>query len=157
MYFITTTTSTASIYGYEVLVAIGSGLCFQLCYTVVAAKLPEHEIPGAIGLMNVAQIGSIAISLSIAGSIFQNVGYNNLKTALAGYDFTESDIRSALAGAQSAILSMGDSTVSGLAIDAIVKTISTLFIMIIAGGAVTMAAGLFMRREKLQLQMGTVG
>ena len=101
--------------------------------------------------MNVAQIGTVAISLSIAGAIFQNLGYSFLKDALLQYNFSDAELRAALAGAQSAILAHGDEAVVELAIGAIVKTISKIFALVIAAGAFTLVSAVFMKREKLEL------
>ena len=48
-----------------------------------AAKVDKKDHPKAIGFINVGQIGTIAIALSIAGCLFQNVGFNDLKHAFA--------------------------------------------------------------------------
>jgi hypothetical protein len=101
--------------------------------------------------MNVAQIGSVAISLTIAGAIFQNIGFIYLKDALLEYNFSDAELRAALAGAQSAILAHGDGIVVDLAIAAIVKTISRIFALVIAGGAFTLVSACFMKMEKLEL------
>jgi hypothetical protein len=151
MFKIDATMSTSAIYGYEILIAVGGGLTQQIGYSVAAASVKPHEVPAAIGFINVAQIGSIAIALSIAGSIFQNVGFSDLKAALAAYNFSDADIRSALAGAQSTILTQGDQTVIGIAVTSIAGTISKLFALIIAAGALIIVSSIFMKREKLQL------
>lgn len=105
--------------------------------------------------MNVAQIGLLAIALSIAGSIFQNVGFSDLKAALAAHHFSDSDIRNALAGAQSTILTQGDEKVIGIAVNSIAGTISKLFALVIAAGSLVIVSSIFMKREKLQLNPGT--
>jgi len=151
MYTITTTSAVTSIYGFEILIAIGSGLIGQIGYSVAAAKVKPSEVPAAIAFMNVAQIGTVAISLSIAGAIFQNLGYSFLKDALLQYNFSDAELRAALAGAQSAILAHGDEAVVELAIGAIVKTISKIFALVIAAGAFTLVSAVFMKREKLEL------
>lgn len=151
MYTITTSSTAATIYGFEILIAIGSGLIGQIGYSVAAAKVKPSEVPAAIGFMNVAQIGSVAISLTIAGAIFQNIGYIYLKDALLEYNFSDAELRAALAGAQSAILAHGDGSVVDLAIAAIVKTISRIFALVIAGGALTLVSAGFMKMEKLEL------
>lgn len=151
MFRITPTTSTSAIYGFEILIAVGGGLTQQIGYSIAAASVKPHEVPAAIGFINVAQIGSLAIALSIAGSIFQNVGFSDLKAVLAAYNFSDADIRNALAGAQSAILTQGDETVIGIAVTSIASTISKLFAMIIAAAALIIVSSVFMKREKLML------
>jgi hypothetical protein len=152
MYRVKPATHTAAIYGFEVLIAVGVGLIFQTGYNVAAAKVDPKDVPASIGFINVAQIGSVAIALSISGSIFQNLGYRYLREALASYDFSEASLRSALAGAQSVVLNHEGSVVRGLAIDAIVATIDKLYALVLAAGALTFVSACFMRWEKLKLE-----
>jgi hypothetical protein len=152
MYRVKSTTHTAAIYGFEVLIAVGVGLIFQTGYSVAAAKVDPKNVPASIGFINVAQIGSIAISLSISGAIFQNLGYHYLREALASYDFSEATLRSALAGTQSAVLSHEGAVVRRLAIDAIVATIDKLYALVLVAGALTFVSACFMRWEKLKLE-----
>lgn len=151
MFLIKPDTSASKIYGFEILIAIGGGLVQQVGYSIAATVVQPHEVPAAIGFMNVAQIGSVAIALSISGAIFQNVGFINLRDALAGYNYSTQDLRNALAGAQSIILSEGGEKVVNLAIGAIVDTIATLFALVIAAGALMMVCSVLMKREKLNL------
>lgn len=152
MYRVTSTTATAAIYGFEILIAVGIGLIFQTGYSVAAAKVSPENVPASIGFINVAQIGSIAISLSISGAVFQNLGYSYLRSALASYGFSEAALRSALAGTQSAVLGQEGEVVRGLAVEAIVKTIGRLYVLVMAGGALTFVSACAMRWEKLKLE-----
>jgi len=151
MFLIGPTTKAAAIYGFEALIAVGSGLTQQIAYSIAAAKVQPHEVPAAIGYITIAQVGSMAIALSISGAIFQNVGFSSLKVVLAEYNYTNGEIRSALAGAQSAILAQGNDIVRELAIGSIVDTVAKLFALIIAAGGLMLVSALFMKREKLQL------
>jgi hypothetical protein len=123
----------------------------QVAYSVVAAKVKPNEIQIAIGFINVAQIGSIAIGLSISSSIFQNVGFIKLRDALEQFHLPDNELRAALGGAKSAIYASGQTQIQKLAVDAIVATISKVWILTITAGAVSLASGLFMKREKLEL------
>jgi MFS family permease len=153
MFTINTTTSISKIYGYEILIAFGTGFMFQNAYAIAAAKVPIRDRPGAIGFINVSQIGTIAIGLAIAGSLFQNLGFNSLKTAFAGYGFSDDYIRSALAGSISPVFSSSDEKIVQIAIDSVSKTIQRVFGMTIAGAAVTFVAGLLMKHEKIALDV----
>ncbi len=73
MFKVTPNTETAAIYGFEVLIAAGSGLTQQISYSAAPAKVQLHEVPSAIGFINVAETGSISIALAISGCIFQNL------------------------------------------------------------------------------------
>lgn len=149
-------TSASKIYGYEVVLAVGAGIALQTAYTVIVVKVLPSEVPAGIGFINVAQIGSITIALSIAGSIFQNVGFSELKTALASFNFSDTELRTALGGIESVIL-QDAGEVQTLALAAIVKTISKIWIMPIAAGALCFVGGLLMSTEKLQLEMTAGG
>jgi len=151
MYLISPTTHTAAIYGFEILIAIGTGLIFQTAYSVAAIKVKPQDIPASIGFINVAQIGTVAISLSISGSLFQNLGYRFLKEALSDYNFSESALRSVLAGTKSVVLSHEGEVVRHLALNAIVKTISRLYALVFSAGALAFVSACFMSWEKLQL------
>lgn len=153
MHTVKASTSKSNIYGYQVLVAVGAGLVVQTAYSVGAVKVKTHEIPSVIGFMNVAQIGTAALALSIADCIFQNVGFIEVRNALSGYGFNAAQIRSALAGSESAVISGGNPTVAELAIGAIVDVIGKIWFMSIAAGGVILLGSFFMSREKLKLEV----
>jgi hypothetical protein len=154
MYTVKTTTSTSTIYGYSVLIAIGAGCGMQGGYSVASAKTKASDVPAAIGFMNVAQIGTGVVALGIAGTVFQNVGFQKLRTALdsiagVGHGFSEADIRSALAGTQSAVFQRGSAEVQAKALEAIIQTMDKIYFMVIAAGALTLVLSFFLKREKL--------
>jgi MFS family permease len=157
MFKVTQTTHPAAIYGFEIITAVGTGLSCQIGYSLAPAIVKPHEIPHAIGFINVAQIGGVAIALSISGSIFQNLGFQRLQDALAPYNFAESEIRSALAGAQSAILSHGSDEVKALALASVTSTISSIYGLLIAAGVLMVISAVLMRRERLQLTQSVPG
>lgn len=157
MFTIDATTSVAKIYGYEVLIAAGTGLVFQNAYAVAAAKVSLRDRAKAIGFINVAQIGTIAISLAIAGSLFQNLGFNALKSALASYHFPDDYVRSALAGSISPIFQSANPEVVHIAVTTVAQTIQRIFGVVIAAGSVMFVSGLLMRFEKLDLNMAAGG
>lgn len=151
MYTIDTQTSVAVVYGYEVLLAVGTGISFQLAYSAVAAKCDPADTGNAIGYINVSQIGSIAIALGIAGNIFQNIGLKNLQRSLHQYNFDDRLLQSALAGTQSELLRGSAPEISSKAVAGVVDTLASVFGVTIAGGALTIVCALLMRWEKLNL------
>ncbi|KNG88843.1 hypothetical protein ANOM_002459 [Aspergillus nomiae NRRL 13137] len=152
MYFVTSSTTTAAIYGFEVLIAIGAGLTQQMGYSIACIKVKPQDVAAAVGFVNVAQLGSITIALAISGSVFQNVGFRRLQEALQEYSFSEADIRSALAGTQSSSpLIQSDANVVDLTVGAISHTIGSVFGLIIAAGALALVSSFCMKREKLSL------
>ena len=153
MYRVKADTSTAAIYGFEILIATGVGLIFQTGYTVAVAKVEPKDVPAAIGLINVSQIGSIAIALSISSVLFQNLGHNYLKEALQSFNFPDGLLRSALAGVESAVLEREGLEVRDLAIGAIVKAITRLYALTMSAGALIFVSACAMSWEKLALEV----
>jgi hypothetical protein len=151
MHTVDANTKSGVIYGYNVLIAIGAGLALQVAYSVAVVKVKPEEIFGAIGIMNVSQIGSAAIALSLANIIFQKVGYTKLTEAFADRDFSAEELRDALAGAKSAFFAGNDSHVQKLALQGIVDTVSVIWILVVVAGAVSIVSGAFMERERLSL------
>lgn len=152
MFTIEATTSMARIYGYEILIAAGSGLTFQNAYAIAAAKVAKEDKNSAIGFINVAQMGSTAIALSIAGSVYENVGFQFLKENLDQFGLPDPAIRSALAGLYSPLLSTASKQVRELAVEAVTRTIAKLFAMLIAAGALGLISAFGLRWEKLKLE-----
>ncbi|CAD0081768.1 unnamed protein product [Aureobasidium vineae] len=150
-------TSTTSIYGYEVLMALGAGTSMQVAYSVAVAIADKIDTLNAVGFINVAQIGSLSIGLSIAGCLYQNLGFDNIKSALSAYNFSDTEIRAALGGAHSAILASGDLALQRLVLEAIAATLRDIWILTIVAGAVALVSGLLMKREKLNLEMTAGG
>ncbi|KAI5195339.1 MFS general substrate transporter [Aureobasidium subglaciale] len=150
-------TSVTSIYGFEVLMAFGAGMSMQVAYSVAVAIVDKADTLNAVGFINVAQIGSLSIGLSIAGCLYQNIGFDNIKNALSAYNFSDTEIRAALGGAHSTILAGGDRVLQGLVLEAIAATLRDIWVLTIAAGAVALVSGLLMKREKLNLEMTAGG
>ncbi|KAF2087841.1 MFS general substrate transporter [Saccharata proteae CBS 121410] len=143
--------SKSDIYGFSVLIAF-TGLCLQAAYSITPVKVPPHRIPDAINFINSAQIGSIVIALTIIGTVFQNVGYQNIKEAVAGLDFTPEDIRAALAGTKSTILTSAAPDVKDRVLEGIVDAINDGYILVIVAGALMAVCAVFMKREKIFME-----
>jgi hypothetical protein len=150
---ITATTPVGNVYGYSVLVGIGSGLTIQCGYSVATVKVamnghPE-DVPNAVSLQNVSQVGSTLIALVIAGQIFQSLSFNDMKTVLAGHGFSDSEIRNAITGTQSVVFDTISPELKVKAIGAITNAIAKAWILLIVGGAVSLVSSVFMKRERL--------
>jgi len=70
MHTINTSTNTGAVYSYKVLVAIGASLLLQVAYLIAIIKVKLKDIFGATSVINVSQIGSATITLSLANIIF---------------------------------------------------------------------------------------
>ncbi|KAF2642203.1 MFS general substrate transporter [Massarina eburnea CBS 473.64] len=144
--------STAAIYGYSIIIALGAGLGQQMSYTVAGKKAEEHA-PDAISLMNCAQLGSTVIALTITSLIFQNVGYHNVKHALAGLDASAGEIRAALGGADSHFFDYGTDEGVRVAVQSgIANALRWSFVAVLVAGTLGIFASLSMKNEKLKFE-----
>ncbi|KAK0945738.1 hypothetical protein LTR29_002850 [Friedmanniomyces endolithicus] len=150
-------TSNAKIYGYEILMAAGSGFTFQNGYAVAAAKVKQEDKSNAIGFINTGQIGTTALALAIASCLYQNLGVQALQDALSSYDLPKAVLQAALGGAGSHVLTALPPDGTATAINAVAGTIARVFGMTIAGGALLLVASLAMRHEKINLDGAAAG
>ncbi|KAB5532698.1 major facilitator superfamily-domain-containing protein [Coniochaeta sp. 2T2.1] len=147
--FLDPDTSSANIYGFSVLAAIGCGMTLQSSYAVASIKVPQDQEGDAISLQNVAQIGGGVISLVIAGQVFQSKAVQNLHHVLAGQGFTDADIQAAVAGAQSVVFEKVTGELRAAAIKAITEAMKKSFILVVVAGAVLLVSGVCLKFERL--------
>ncbi|KFZ21493.1 hypothetical protein V502_02926 [Pseudogymnoascus sp. VKM F-4520 (FW-2644)] len=146
---VTATTSAAVIQGYTVLIGSGGGLCLQAAYAITTAKVKGEKLSSAISFINVAQIGAGVLSLTIAGAIYQNLGTQKLQALLPSHALGSDNIRDALAGLSSGALLDGNGLTRDDVATAITDTISNVFILVAAAGAVVVLSGFAMPVERL--------
>jgi hypothetical protein len=157
MYTVKASTSTSAIYGYTVLIAIGSGISSQVAYSVASAKVQSQQVAAAIGFINVAQIGGIVIALTISGTVFQNIAFNALGKILYPLGFTASDVRGAIAGSRSALFEHVPADAEAMVIEAIVQAIDKTYALVITAGAFGLVTSVVLRRERLFMKMAAGG
>ncbi|EOA86419.1 uncharacterized protein SETTUDRAFT_161296 [Exserohilum turcica Et28A] len=149
MVYLDPSSSAGTIYGLTILAAVGTGLSMVTGYTVATLTLEPQDIGPGLKLQNVAQIGGQVIALAVAGQIYQSTAIKELRTALAGNNFSEQQIRGAVAGSQKALLKELRGELRDKAIEAITHAMQMTFVMIPIAGAVMLMAALCMKREKL--------
>lgn len=143
---ITPTTSTAKIYGYEVLVAVGSGAFIQAGYATIQTVVQASDTAYAIAFMMLAQFVGIVFGLSISGAIFINDALQALRVILP--DIPESQLRQVISGTSSGVLSELSPVVIDETISAIVYSLRKLFIPAYVAAAVAFLVSIFLKRHK---------
>lgn len=118
-------------------------------YTIATLTLSPEDAGSGLKMQNIAQIGGQVIALGIANQIYQSTAINKLSVVLAGQGYSETDIRSAVAGAQSTVFQNLSGELRDQAVDAIAAAMRLTFVMIPISGAVLLIAALCMKREKL--------
>ncbi|KAL2833999.1 efflux pump antibiotic resistance protein [Aspergillus pseudoustus] len=147
LYTISAETSTARIFGYSVLTAFGAGLYSQAGFAVAQVKVPSAQLSQAVAYIGVGQIGGIALALTLAESIFLNQATARISTLLP--EESRSDIQAAILGAKAELFGRLGAVVSRQVLDAIVRSLNDVFVMMIvaSGLSVLLAGGL--KRERL--------
>ncbi|KAI5919055.1 major facilitator superfamily domain-containing protein [Camillea tinctor] len=142
-------TSNAQIYGFSILMAVGTGITMQLGYAVAILKVAPSDIFSAINLQNNAQIGATVVCLVVAGQVFQSTAVHNLNNILTGQGYSEDEIQNAVAGVQSTLFAALD---PGTRVDVshgITAAIRRAFIIPLVAGVLATSNSLFMHRERL--------
>lgn len=150
MYTVTLETSTATIYGFSVIAALGTGLFSQASFPVSQAKVSPSKVADSTAFIGCAQIGGIALSLAISNSIFLNQATSRISAIMPDADIAS--IKQAISGAGGSFFQSFNDAQKIAVQRALVSTISDLYIMIIAAGALALILSVFMKREKLFLQ-----
>lgn len=142
--------SQSQIMGLTALIGIGLGCHFQhgIGISNVINK-NKHDRVDSLVICNMAQWGGVAVVLAVAGAIFQNVGYTLLTDALPPNQYSERDVREALAGVSSVVWQSKDPQVLRGGIEAVTKVIAREFYLVVSSGALCFVCGLLMKWEKL--------
>ncbi|KAL8935279.1 MAG: hypothetical protein Q9211_004782 [Gyalolechia sp. 1 TL-2023] len=114
-------TSTAKIYGYEVLLGVGSGAYIQAGYGVIQAIIEPSNMSYAITFMMLAQLLGITFGLSISGAVFLNKAIDGLSKVLP--DVSRDQIQTAVLGASGNLFATLPAEVRRRAINVIVDAI----------------------------------
>lgn len=147
--YLSPSTPAGQIYGFSILMGVGTGITMQLGYSVSSLTVKPTDILSAINLQNIAQIGATVICLVIASQAFQSSAVNNSNHVLSGQGFSQAEIYSAVSGTQSTLFEKLDGGSQTAAIGAITSAMARAFIIPLVVGAVGLIGSLLMSRERL--------
>ena len=147
MYTVKHDTPAANVYGYSVLLGLGMTTT-QAGYAVGPALVQPDRVAELIQYMNISQGSSQMIGLALASCIFQNLGFKRLRVVLGEGNYPDSEIQSAITGARSGLLRSVSPDVLEQSIDAIVRTIGDIWVMVLAAGALWTLSSLFLTRKR---------
>jgi hypothetical protein len=147
MHSITEFTRPANIYGYSVLVAVGSGSFVQASFSVSQAKVRQRDVALASGFIACAQAAGTMITVSIANAVFLNASKKSITKILP--NAPEKVVESIITGVNSDFFDALKPVDKAEVLHAIVKGIGKTYIMGITAGALTALLSLFMNRERL--------
>ncbi|KAJ9133710.1 MFS general substrate transporter [Pleurostoma richardsiae] len=140
-------TPASRIYGFEILVGVGTGCFIQGGYAVIQAVVPPADMAYAISFMMLAQMGGIAFGLSIAGAVFINQATSGLSAILPGV--SQADLQLALSGTSGSYFQSLPESVRTLATYTIVHAMRKVFIPVYVGAAVSLVVSVCFTQRKL--------
>ncbi|KAI9703719.1 MAG: hypothetical protein M1836_007489 [Candelina mexicana] len=143
-------TAQGAIYGYEVLLGVGTGAYIQAGYAVIQAVTDPADMFYAIAFMMVAQIGGIALGLAVSGAVFVNSAQNALMEILPNVAIEE--IRSAISGTSGAFFQTLPADLKTRALEAVVGSMQKVFIPVYTAAAVGLVGSLCLNRKRAFLQ-----
>lgn len=135
-------TSASAVYGYSVLMGIGTGSFLQASYGVSQALVDPEDIPNAIGFISVGQSVGAVLFLSVAGTIFNNEAIKAVTPILVGV--SETEVEGAIAGTSSSIFETLDEATRARVVQAIIQSLDKVYGIIIAGGALVFILAFFL-------------
>jgi predicted MFS family arabinose efflux permease len=140
-------TPAVKIYGYSILLGIGMATT-QAGYAVGPTMVKPERVAEVIQFMNIAQGQGQLLGLAIASAIFQSLTYRRLSEVLSGAGFSHDEIRAAIAGARSTVLQEAAPDLKAQAIDAIVRGVDDVYVMVLAAGALYIICAPFLKGQK---------
>lgn len=147
MYTVDLDTSTANVYGYSILLGLGMATT-QASYGVAPNLVAPDRVAESIQFLNISQGQSQLLGLAIASAIFQSKTLDGLNALLGDKGYSETDIRSAIAGAQSSLMEQLPPALKEKALAVIVNSIDDVYVMAIAAGALYVVASCLLPRRR---------
>jgi hypothetical protein len=154
MFTMIPTTPVANVYGYSIILGAGTGLVFNLGFTVSGVTIMAEtgnglDLQRVISMQNLSQLGFQTLSLLIGGQIFQSLSMKNLTQVLSGLGLSQAEIRSAIAGTRSAVFTRLSPNRQEQAIMAITNAMSRIYILSIVVSVITVICAMPMKKAKL--------
>ncbi|UPK96344.1 hypothetical protein LCI18_007279 [Fusarium solani-melongenae] len=147
MYTIKADSPASYTYGFSALLGFGLTTS-QAGYAVAARIVKPDRLAESIQFLNISQGKSQMLGLAIASSIFQSRAFDGMNKVLQGQGFSTEEIRAAIAGSQSKILATINPELRRRCLDVLVKTISEIWVMVIAAGALLTVSSLFLTKKR---------
>jgi MFS family permease len=139
-------TSTATIYGYEILIGIGTGAYAQASYAVIQAVIDPADMAYGITFIMIAQLGSMAFSLAICGAVFLNVTQSEIQSVLP--QITDVQVQQLILGTSNRFLSSLSHDDRLTVLNILVDTLRQMFIPVYVATAIGLVASIFMRNKR---------
>ncbi|CAM1511792.1 Fc.00g093050.m01.CDS01 [Cosmosporella sp. VM-42] len=147
MYTIKVDSPASYTYGFSVLLGLGLTTS-QAGYSVASHLVKSERVPEVIQFLNISQGQSQMLGLCIASAIFQSKAFDGMKAVLDGHGFSTDEILAAIAGSRSKVFESISPELRRRCLDVLVSTISDIWIMVIAAGALMTICSFFLSRKR---------
>jgi hypothetical protein len=144
-------TNAGKVYGYSILVGLGTGIFVQSGFSVAQVKVPPAQLGAATGFIALGQLIGPTIALAIAGTVFINTATHNLEKLLP--DTPVDTIKNAIAGTASNLLDGLDPETQRAALTIIVQSIQKVYILPITAMVLGFICSLLLKWEKIVISM----
>ncbi|WVQ84183.1 hypothetical protein IAT38_006333 [Cryptococcus sp. DSM 104549] len=147
-YSISYTTPIANLYGYQVILGIGIGMCLQNIMVAVQHDLKSEPWLISLGTGLTVFIGFAGriLALSLGGSVFENMIQRNLRSGVPGV--TE-QIIFAVVNDASAVWTTVPEDLRVPVLEAYTKTLSQVFIIALPLAIIALGGALLMRNDRM--------
>ncbi|KAH8655212.1 major facilitator superfamily domain-containing protein [Xylariales sp. PMI_506] len=149
-------TPTSTVLGLLALLGMGVGILFPVGISVMSFVLPKGEnsknSSDATLLNMISLSGTTLFTLGIAGSMWQNLGYKDLKQALAPFNLPDSEIRKTLAGVAATIDDANGAEIKALVAETMTRVLARLYYLVIAATVIMIIITCTMRWEALDFK-----
>jgi hypothetical protein len=136
LYTVNQYTPLANVYGYQILLGLGSGASTQLSFAVASIKVAPADIPHSTGWEAFAQLGGPTIALGIANSVFLNKAQAGIANLLP--NLSKLDINTIISDPGSPLLRDLPQEVQSKVVDIVVRSMSNAYILCIVGGSMVL-------------------
>ncbi|KAI2618204.1 MFS general substrate transporter [Hypoxylon sp. NC1633] len=147
MLTLTESTSEARIYGYTALIGGGCGSFLTAGFAVVQALVPVSELSNTVGFMAIAQMMGQIVLLSLAGSLYQNIGSQRIGEILP--NLSAYDVQQLTTGRHSPIFDSLSPEIQTQVVQIVTLAIRDGFAAIVPASGLAFIASLFLSRRKL--------
>lgn len=147
MYTVNYTSDASKIYGFSVMIGIGTGLFCQASFSVAQAVDAKEHSPSSVCYIVSGQTTGMVISVTVANSIFLNEAEKGIANLLP--HLSKSEIQNSIRGHGSVFVESLPENIRDGVLDAVVSGLQNVYILVAVAGAVAVVCSLAMKRERV--------
>lgn len=147
LYLVSLDSNVSAIYGYSVLIGLGSGLYVQIGYAISQLLVPPDEIPRTVAFIGYGHIFGVTLALTTGSSIFLNQATTAIAKILPSTP--RPIVQQAITGLGGSFFATIPTEKRQLVLEVIAKSIGNIYGIVIYAGSLSIILSLFMKRQRL--------